>query len=196
MAISSVRHLVRQANLKLLITEFDGASALATLVGTPKSHISALVAGRRGMGDDLATKFEKKCEKPPGWMDDTHSEGAAAVQERKPQSLTVSDPDEQDLILAFRNFPAAIKQEMVRDFMRLAIDYQSADAVAVFEKHRLRRPVSADTVAHIPPKPSEPPRPNDWDGPERRQHTVKVDTERRESLINRPSRPSDAGAVK
>lgn len=38
-------------------------------VGTPKSHISALLAGNRGVGDDLAAKLEAKMEKPPGWMD-------------------------------------------------------------------------------------------------------------------------------
>lgn len=67
--IRSVRHLRRRARLDLLVTEAGGTTALAQLVGTPKSHISAMQAGNRGVGDNLAAKLESKMDKPPGWMD-------------------------------------------------------------------------------------------------------------------------------
>lgn len=74
MAISSLRHLRRRSNLEALVKEFGGASALALHIGTPKTHISALLAGSRGIGDQLAAKLERKCEKPAGWMDEQHEE--------------------------------------------------------------------------------------------------------------------------
>lgn len=72
MAISSLRHLRRKANLDRLVTEAGGATALALLIDTPKSHISALQKGARGIGDRLAAKLERKFDKPEGWMDQQH----------------------------------------------------------------------------------------------------------------------------
>lgn len=69
MKISSARHLRRKAKLDLLVQEVGGATALAALVETPKSHISALQAGNRGIGDELAAKMELATGKAAGWMD-------------------------------------------------------------------------------------------------------------------------------
>ncbi len=69
MSISSTRHLRRQANLERLIEEVGGPTQLALLAETPKTHISALRRGSRGIGDGLAAKLEQACDKPPGWMD-------------------------------------------------------------------------------------------------------------------------------
>ena len=66
--ISSLRHLRRRGRLAALVAEAGGV-ALARLVGTPKSHISALVSGARGVGDELAAKLERHMQKPAGWMD-------------------------------------------------------------------------------------------------------------------------------
>ena len=67
--ISSLRHLRRWARLAALVAEAGGSVALARLVGTPKSHISALMSGARGVGDELAAKLERHMQKPAGWMD-------------------------------------------------------------------------------------------------------------------------------
>ena len=67
--ISSARHLRRRERLNALVLEAGGPTALAARVGTPKTHISALQAGNRGVGDKLAAKLEAKMTKPPGWMD-------------------------------------------------------------------------------------------------------------------------------
>lgn len=73
MAISSPRHLRRQQNLKDLVDAVGGGTAFAALIGTPKSHISAMLAGSRGVGDAMAAKIEKKLEKAAGWMDEDHT---------------------------------------------------------------------------------------------------------------------------
>jgi SOS-response transcriptional repressor LexA len=68
----SLRHKRRRASLELLIEEAGGQTNLAAIAGTPKSHLSAIKAGRRGVGDDLAAKLESAMDKPPGWMDRDH----------------------------------------------------------------------------------------------------------------------------
>lgn len=65
----SLRRLVRKARLKEAIGLAGGVTELADLIGTPKSHISAMQHGARGVGDDLAARIEKALDRPPGWMD-------------------------------------------------------------------------------------------------------------------------------
>lgn len=62
--------LARRAKLAILISEAGGLTQLARISGTPKSHLSAISSGDRGMGDDLAAKLESVMDKPDGWMDD------------------------------------------------------------------------------------------------------------------------------
>lgn len=65
--------LTRRLKLGQLVREAGGASELGRLCDTPKSHISAMLSGARNVGDDLATKLERKMDKPLGWMDFTES---------------------------------------------------------------------------------------------------------------------------
>ena len=65
----SPRRKRRRENLIRLLNEFGGPTQVALESGTPKSHFSALVAGRRGVGDELAQKLEETYSKPPGWFD-------------------------------------------------------------------------------------------------------------------------------
>jgi hypothetical protein len=113
---SSPRHLRRCANLARLVSEFGGAKAFALLVGTPDSHISALRAGKRGIGDALAAKIERRCDKPVGWMDKAHEPAASAAHEPE-RSL------EFDVLRALRELPPG---------QRLRI---AADVVAQAERH-------------------------------------------------------------
>lgn len=59
----------RRVRLQDLLEEFGGPAAVAKKTGTVASHLTACEKGRRGIGDDLATKLERGCEKPFGWMD-------------------------------------------------------------------------------------------------------------------------------
>lgn len=65
----SPRRARRRARLILLVEEVGGPALMQRESGTPKSHISAMTSGSRGLGDDLAAKFEKLYLKPPGWFD-------------------------------------------------------------------------------------------------------------------------------
>lgn len=49
--------------------EAGSADALAARVETPKSHLSAIRHGARGLGDELAARMELEFDKPAGWMD-------------------------------------------------------------------------------------------------------------------------------
>lgn len=68
-ATDSIRQARRRAALQILIDEAGGVTALEDLTGTPKSHFSAIMGGRRGVGDALAAKLEKATGRPAGWMD-------------------------------------------------------------------------------------------------------------------------------
>lgn len=60
----------RRRRLQDLLREFGGPAAVAAKTGTVASHLTACEKGRRGIGDDLATKLETGCDKGFGWMDD------------------------------------------------------------------------------------------------------------------------------
>jgi hypothetical protein len=67
--MDSPRQNQRRAQLQKLIEEAGHAADLSRLSGTPKTHLSAILAGRRGIGDQLAAKLEAVMGKPAGWMD-------------------------------------------------------------------------------------------------------------------------------
>lgn len=70
MTNGSPRQVRRRENLRKLIGEEAGAQAqLALDIGTPKSHLSAILAGRRGVGDALAQKIEEHFGLPAGMLD-------------------------------------------------------------------------------------------------------------------------------
>lgn len=78
--------LARRKNLSLLIAEAGGASQLARLCDTPKSHISAMSHGARNVGDDLASKLESVMEKPAGWLDVPH-DGEPTIAASRPVTI-------------------------------------------------------------------------------------------------------------
>lgn len=68
-APESPRRLRRRIKLGELINFSGGASRVAQTSGTPKSHISALLSGKRGIGDVWAARVEKLYSLPLGWFD-------------------------------------------------------------------------------------------------------------------------------
>ena len=78
------QHRIRLGNLERLIAEAGSAQRLARLSGTSASYVSQIRTQRptrsgspRGIGDDLAARFEKAMKKPDGWMDEFHPGGAS-----------------------------------------------------------------------------------------------------------------------
>jgi plasmid maintenance system antidote protein VapI len=67
--VESLRRARRREKLNELVMEAGSATKLAIETGTPKSHISALCSGKRGVGDDLAQKLEGIYGKSAGWFD-------------------------------------------------------------------------------------------------------------------------------
>jgi phage repressor protein C with HTH and peptisase S24 domain len=65
----SPRRIRRRERLKLLISEEGSAANVARVIDTPRSHLSAISSGTRGLGDELAAKLEKAFSKPAGWFD-------------------------------------------------------------------------------------------------------------------------------
>lgn len=65
----SLRRARRRKRLEELLSEFGGAAQVARESGTPKSHFSAMLAAKRGLGDELAEKLEILYAKPRGWFD-------------------------------------------------------------------------------------------------------------------------------
>lgn len=72
--ILSPRQNRRRVRLAELISEAGSATEFAAVVGTPKSHVSAILSGSRGLGDKLAAKMEKAFDKPEGWIDEASSQ--------------------------------------------------------------------------------------------------------------------------
>ncbi len=87
----SPRRVRRRARLVLLLSECGGAAQVARETGTPKTYISAIVNGTRGLGDKLAAKFEHEYDKPEGWFD-LSVDHAEAVQ-----APVVDAPSDQSL---------------------------------------------------------------------------------------------------
>jgi hypothetical protein len=74
----SARRQRRRENLQLIVDGFEGGqTGLAAATGTPKSHVSAMLAGRRGVGDALAARFARAAGKPEAWMDEVHAQAPA-----------------------------------------------------------------------------------------------------------------------
>lgn len=76
------QHRIRLDNLERLIAEAGSAQRLAELSGSSSSYVSQVRTQRptrsgspRGIGDDLASRFEKAMNKPDGWMDEFHADG-------------------------------------------------------------------------------------------------------------------------
>lgn len=66
----SRRQKRRREKLAELLLKTPGSAAdLAKAIGTPPQYLSAILAGRRSMGDDLAEKIEAHYTKPDGWFD-------------------------------------------------------------------------------------------------------------------------------
>lgn len=78
---------IRLDNLEALITEFGKAELVAEKGETSSVYLSQIrnrapdkkTGKLRQMGDDIARKLERGCNKEIGWMDNTHQTSAALL---------------------------------------------------------------------------------------------------------------------
>lgn len=135
MTNGSPRQVRRRENLRKLIGEEAGAQAqLALDIGTPKSHLSAILAGRRGVGDALAQKIEQHFALPPGWMDSADGEALP--------------PDFTELVADINTLPPKLREWVltnVREAVKLAREMITEETVG--------EPRDDDQSASIPPSP-------------------------------------------
>jgi plasmid maintenance system antidote protein VapI len=103
MAYDSPRQLRRRENLRKLLQEAGGQAQAALELGTPKSHLSAILAGRRGVGDELADKIERHFGKPVGWMDMDH----------ETESRPMYSPDVEAFAAEADQLPAHLKRRVL-----------------------------------------------------------------------------------
>lgn len=90
----------RRLHLRYLARKHKTDRALAEKLRTPAAHLSAMLAGTKNIGDELATRCEQLEGMHPGWMDEalTPPELAAIgepgppVQLRPLRQETITDP--------------------------------------------------------------------------------------------------------
>lgn len=118
----------RRDRLALLIAEAGSATQLALISGTPKTHISAMLAGDKGIGDAICTKFESQFDKPLGWMD-------------TPVQAEGGDMDWHTLaVLAARRHPVDELRELLLDFVDGVRAERAASMQAIAERAKQHTP--------------------------------------------------------
>lgn len=70
----SLRRQRRQQKLNVLLKLKGGPTKVAADVGTPRSHLSAMSLGTRGVGDQIAAKLEAYYKLPSGWFDQVETQ--------------------------------------------------------------------------------------------------------------------------
>jgi hypothetical protein len=104
----SPRRARRRQKLEELLIEVGGPAKAAVETGTPKSHFSAMINGRRGIGDALAAKLEDTFGKPRGWFD------------QEDQAVALS-PDVADLAMKIEAIKDADKRAEILSLCHLYV---------------------------------------------------------------------------
>lgn len=73
-SVDSPRNTRRRAKLQALVSANGGLTAVALELDTPKTHLSAILNGKRGVGDALAGRIEALFGLPPGGLDEEESQ--------------------------------------------------------------------------------------------------------------------------
>ncbi len=114
---------LRLANLRLLVKEFKTADAVAQRAETAPMYLSQILNGvpsstgkPRGVGDALARRLERGCEKEVGWLDKNH-DVVTGVPVATANRMMVEDAEEMRLLTAFR-----LADDRVRDQLNSAVD--------------------------------------------------------------------------
>lgn len=73
--------------LQQWVKDAGGPKAFAALVETPDTHVTAMLKGRRNVGDDLAERIERKLGRDAGDMDREPPPGALEAEAEGPAGL-------------------------------------------------------------------------------------------------------------
>lgn len=137
----------------IALVEKFGATNLAAEIGTPKSHISAVTAGTRGVGDDLAAKFDafavERLGVAQGWID---------TDDEQPHEAPFRDLDafEAQLVTLFRKLPSDSHREHLLTMLDQAVNNDGANVTVLAQwasgRRTENRPVDQER-RRSPPAP-------------------------------------------
>lgn len=130
----------RRANLAQIVSEEGGATKFSLLIDTPKTHISAMLKGKRNVGDELATKIELRLEKPIGWMDQLQAAEGAQVRQ-------AGDPTPVTVLLRYLESINPVLLPSARDLLHKLIDGTIAPDDAFHDLETLHAMTSAQDAA-------------------------------------------------
>lgn len=98
----------RRRRIEQLVDEYGSQTALAEVIGIEPNYISRVLAGRKRVMEDFATRVEEATQKPSGWLsrpvDKPHGEWPFGFDRRHWDSL-----------------PADEKAQLERSFMRMVM---------------------------------------------------------------------------
>ena len=146
----------RRVRRRLRLGELVAAGSAATIAresDIPKSHISAMLAGKRGLGDSIAKKLERQYGKPEGWFDsqDNHATGSIP-----PLSLNQPTAPVQQAQVATENVALSAEAIMFsKMFASLPDDpFIRADIMGRISAmiQQAREPTQKNDVSRVPPQ--------------------------------------------
>jgi transcriptional regulator with XRE-family HTH domain len=115
MTNGSPRQTRRRENLRTLIEQNGGQAQVALEIGTPKSHLSAILAGRRGVGDALAQKIEQHFALPPGWLDSNDADVLSPDVAELLADINTLPPKQRDWVLMTLREAVKLARETVTE---------------------------------------------------------------------------------
>jgi len=99
---------IRAKKLEQLIQEYGTIEAVAAAAGTAAQYLSQIKNGvasasgnPRGIGDALARKLERGCNKHEGWMDQIESNDAESLEKASQPALTLHVTDKSKVGLIY-----------------------------------------------------------------------------------------------
>lgn len=116
-AYTGPRFQRRKHWLGVLVAEHGGPKAVAAVIESVDTYITAMCKGKRGVGDEIADRLERKFGKPEGWLDRPLSDMA----EKQPTSALPAMPDlREQLAAAAASLPQDVREstgDMLRSYL-------------------------------------------------------------------------------
>lgn len=106
---------IRHANARALIKEAGGGSAMARLLDSAKTHISAIENGRKPIGNKLAARMERAMHRPAGWLDQDHGANAGGSSLEPLDAYTVPPLIEAGELMKLAAAPDAFRMRLPDD---------------------------------------------------------------------------------
>lgn len=122
--------VARRLNFLIALEMAGGPTQLGLLTDSKKNHYSAIKAGTRELGDELAAKIEAALHLPDFWMDELHPELYKQDVPTLPRTLgelaqSMSHPGRQTLLLTWGETMELAKKNELPDYFRVKMPDKS-----------------------------------------------------------------------